>query len=73
MRTRKTITEAVLNLFDCWHDESKFDPQLDIAIRNWARNDGVLHLRLERADKQRIEAIATMFERFNLIRFRFLS
>lgn len=61
----ETITEAMLNLFDCWHDESKFDPRLDLAVRNWARNDPKLLVRLDSADKQRIEAITNMFMRFS--------
>jgi len=61
----ETITEGMLNLFDCWHDESKFDPQLDLAIRNWARSDSDLRVRLDSADKQRIETVTTLFRRFN--------
>ncbi len=60
----QTITEAMLNLFDCWLDASLFDAPLDLAIRNWARNDSDLNARLDRADKQRIDAIAGIFVRF---------
>lgn len=60
----ETITEAMFNLFDCWLDETLFDARLDLAIRNWARNDADLQVRLEKADAARAKAIATMFERF---------
>ncbi len=60
----ETITEAVLNIFDCWLDTSLFDSKLDLAIRNWARNDPDLQARLDQADSQRIAAIAATFERF---------
>ncbi|PVA10693.1 TetR/AcrR family transcriptional regulator [Pelagivirga sediminicola] len=60
----ETICEAVLNLFDCWLDDSLFDSRLDLAIRNWARNDAALAARLERADARRKTAIEAMFLRF---------
>lgn len=57
----KSITEAMLNVFDCWYDSALFDAPLDLAIRNWARNDARLHARLERADESRIAALVEMF------------
>jgi len=60
----QSISEAMFNLFDCWLDDELFDARLDLAIRNWARNDPDLQARLDRADKQRSEAIAAMFRRF---------
>ncbi|MCP3970089.1 MAG: TetR/AcrR family transcriptional regulator [Rhodobacteraceae bacterium] len=60
----ETICEAMFNLFDCWLDNSLFDARLDLAIRNWARNDATLRVRLEEADRRRAEAIASMFRRF---------
>ncbi|MFD1342298.1 TetR/AcrR family transcriptional regulator [Litorisediminicola beolgyonensis] len=60
----ETIAEAVLNLFDCWFDPALFDGPLDLAIRNWARNDAGLQARLDRADARRQAAIEAMFARF---------
>ncbi|WP_299927593.1 TetR/AcrR family transcriptional regulator [uncultured Pelagimonas sp.] len=60
----ETLTEAMFNLFDCWLDERLFDAKLDLAIRNWARNDPALQLRLDKADAARAKAIKAMFERF---------
>ncbi len=60
----ETICEAVFNLFDCWIDETLFDSRLDLAIRNWARNDPALQARLDQADETRTRAIAAMFRRF---------
>lgn len=60
----ETICEAMFNVFDCWLDEELFDARLDLAIRNWARNDQNLQVRLDKADKMRSTAIAAMFERF---------
>lgn len=59
-----TISEAIFNLFDCWLDADLFDSALDLAIRNWARNDAALQLRLDRADARREAAMAAMLERF---------
>lgn len=59
-----TICEAVFNLFDCWLDADLFDSRLDLAIRNWARNDADLQQRLDQADARREAAMAAMLERF---------
>lgn len=60
----ETITEAMFNLFDCWIDDGLFDARLDLAIRNWARNDADLQERLDLADKKRSAAIEALFKRF---------
>ncbi|MGR3614956.1 MAG: TetR/AcrR family transcriptional regulator [Paracoccaceae bacterium] len=59
-----TICAAVFNLYDCWVDDALFDARLDLAIRNWARNDPALQSRLDRADTARTTALAEMFTRF---------
>lgn len=60
----ENICEAMFNLFDCWLSEDLFDARLDLAIRNWARNDPKLHGRVVQADRLRQEAISAMFRRF---------
>ena len=59
-----TICEAIYNLFDCWQDADLFDSRLDLAVRNWARNDAALQTRVSRADDLRREAITDLFRRF---------
>ncbi|MCT4553300.1 MAG: TetR/AcrR family transcriptional regulator [Pelagimonas sp.] len=59
-----TLAEAVFNLFDCWLDPNLFDSKLDLAIRNWARTDPALQLRLDEADTRRQDALTAMFRRF---------
>lgn len=61
----ETITEAVLNLFDCWIDPELFDARMDFAIRNWANNSPELKIILDQTDQQRIDAIRAMFSRFD--------
>ena len=60
----ESICEAMFNLFDCWLDDTLFDARLDLAIRNWARNDPKLQARLDKADATRSAAIMAMFKRF---------
>lgn len=60
----ETVCEAMFNLFDCWLDNDLFDAPLDLAIRNWARTDPALQIRLDRADARRQSAITAMFARF---------
>ncbi|MEP2947508.1 MAG: TetR/AcrR family transcriptional regulator [Lentilitoribacter sp.] len=60
----ETITEAMLNVFDCWLDENLFDARMDLAIRNWARNNSELQARLDLADAKRAKALFDMFKKF---------
>ena len=62
-RPAHTITEAVLGLFECWIGETKFDPRLDFAVREWARRSPDIHRQVDAADAARIQAIAAMFRR----------
>lgn len=62
-RPAATISEAVLNVFECWVDETAFDPRLDFAIREWARRAEAVRRVLDRADEARVAAIAAMFRR----------
>ena len=59
----ENICEAVFNLFDCWLDDTLFDARLDLAIRNWARNDTQMQQRLDHSDDQRKQALINMFVR----------
>ncbi len=61
--TASNICEALFHLMDCWLNPTLFDASLDLAIRNWARNDAELQKRVSDADRQRIEAVSNMFAR----------
>lgn len=64
LRPATCISEAILNVFECWVDRRLFDPQLDVAVRLWARrSDDVLAI-VESSDLQRVEALARMFDRY---------
>ena len=64
----RTVNTALFNLMDCWLDPTLFDARLDLAIRNWARNDATLAARLDAADNARIAAVHDMFLRFGYSR-----
>ena len=59
-----TITQAVLNLFDCWITPDLFDAKLEFAMRHWALSDPALAAIYAATDTQRIAAICAMFTRF---------
>ena len=59
-----TLTEAVLNLFDCWVTPALFDSELEFAMRHWARSDPALAATFASADSARIDAICALFSRF---------
>lgn len=63
LRPAQTITEAILNVFECWANEDLFDPRLDIAVRLWARRDAAVLAVVTSADQQRLDALTGMFTR----------
>ncbi len=76
MRPAPDIIRAVVNVFECWIDETLFDPALDIAVRLWARRSAEVRRVVLEADQLRIDALRRMFlrhgyaEREALIRAR---
>ena len=59
-----TISEAMLNLFDCWYDDDLFDSRLEFAMRTWALTDPAVATAMSEADATRVAAIAALFRRF---------
>lgn len=59
-----TITEAVSNVFRCNIDTRLYDPQLDFAIRDWARRSETVARVLSDSDAIRVNALKQMFLRF---------
>ncbi|HKR85747.1 MAG TPA: TetR/AcrR family transcriptional regulator [Terriglobales bacterium] len=60
----ESITEAILNVFDCWLDQRLFDSRFEFAVRNWAQRSDDVAAEIAEADEQRIEALKAMFIRF---------
>ncbi len=59
-----TLDDGILALFAVWTDHRRFDPDLDQAVRDWARYDDSLRDRVKAEDAARVQAIARFFERF---------
>lgn len=59
-----TITEALLNLFDCWYDQDLFDSRLEFAMRTWSLTDASVAAAMSDADARRVVAITELFRRF---------
>jgi AcrR family transcriptional regulator len=62
--TAATITEALLNLFDCWYDDDLFDSRLEFAMRTWSLTDPAVAAAMTEADTARVAAITALFRRF---------
>lgn len=59
-----TISEAMLNLIDCWVDPDLFDSRLEFAMRTWALTDPDVAAAMSEADATRLAAITALFRRF---------
>ena len=60
----ETITEAMLNICDCWLNSEIFDSRFEFAVRSWARQSGDILGDVQEADQKRIEALKRLFMRF---------
>ncbi|MHA6687237.1 TetR/AcrR family transcriptional regulator [Mesorhizobium sp. A556] len=63
-RPAASITQAVLNVFECWLDASLFDPQLDFAVRAWSRLSAEVRRVVNEEDDARVAAVCAMFKRY---------
>ncbi|CCM76039.1 TetR/AcrR family transcriptional regulator [Rhizobium mesoamericanum] len=60
----ETLAEAMLNVFDCWLDSRLFDSKFEFAMRSWAlQSDNILQ-EVQKADRTRMDALASIFKRF---------
>ncbi|MEO1140360.1 MAG: TetR/AcrR family transcriptional regulator [Pseudomonadota bacterium] len=59
----ETLDDGILALFAVWTDHRRFDPDLDQAIRDWARYDDALRAKVKVEDDARVAAIAEFFVR----------
>jgi len=60
----ETVTEAMLNVFDCWLKPDLFDAPFEFAIRSWAVQSPNVLDEIQTADQQRLNALKQMFLRF---------
>ena len=59
-----TISEAMLNLIDCWVDPDLFDSRMEFAVRTWSLTDPQVGAAMASADATRLAAITALFRRF---------
>lgn len=64
LRPAPDVILALTNVFECWIDETLFDPELDIAVRLWARRSEPVRAVVLRADQMRLDAIQKLFLRY---------
>jgi AcrR family transcriptional regulator len=60
----ESISEAILNVFECWLNPELFDSQFEFAVRSWALQSAEVAAEIALADEARINALAAMFRRF---------
>ncbi len=60
----ENITEAILNVFECWLNPELFDSQFEFAVRSWALQSAEVAIEIAAADEARVAALAAMFRRF---------
>ena len=63
-RYADSVVEAMLNVFDCWLDESLFDSECEYAVRHWAMQSPEVAKAVALADEQRLEALIRMLMRY---------
>ncbi|MBX2831709.1 MAG: TetR/AcrR family transcriptional regulator [Rhodospirillales bacterium] len=60
----ETVTEAMLNVTDCWLNPELFDAKFEFAIRGWSVQSPELLKEIQAADQQRLDALKQIFVRF---------
>ena len=60
----ETVSEAMLNIIDCWLMPDLFDARLEFAVRSWSVQSDDVMAEIEKADQQRLDALAKLFIRF---------
>jgi AcrR family transcriptional regulator len=60
----ESISEAILNVFECWLNAELFDSQFEFAVRSWALQSEEVVAQVALADEARISALTGMFRRF---------
>ncbi|MEM5340505.1 TetR/AcrR family transcriptional regulator [Paraburkholderia azotifigens] len=60
----ENICEGVLNVFDCWFDDTLFDSRFEAAVRSWTIQDPEVAKEISIDDTRRIDALVRMFVRF---------
>lgn len=57
------LQQGILDLFAVWVDHTRFDPELDQAVRDWARRSEPVRESVAQEDTNRVSAIAAFYSR----------
>lgn len=60
----ESLTEALLNLMDCWLKRELFDSKFEFAVRSWALQSPEVAADILRADMIRLDALSRLFLRY---------
>jgi len=60
----ETVSEAMLNIIDCWLMPDLFDSRLEFAVRSWSMQSDDVRVEIEKADQQRLDALAKLLIHF---------
>lgn len=61
----KSLSEGIFSFFETCLDIERFDPRLDLAIREWARRSSDIRLEVDSADTVRVQALTEFYQRFD--------
>ncbi len=64
MDNASSLSNGIFEFFETCIDTSRFDPRLDLAVREWARRSPQIRNQVDRADKLRIESFQSFYARF---------
>lgn len=58
-----SLDDGILSLFSAWLSPDRFEPGLDLAMRDWARRSEPVSQAVNKADEQCMNVMAAFFER----------
>ncbi len=60
-----SLADGILRFFETCVDAARFDPRLDLALREWARRSDSIHQLVDAEDSARIDALRQFYQRFD--------
>jgi AcrR family transcriptional regulator len=64
VETVTSLVDGILNYFETCIDSTKFDPRLDLTIREWARRSETIRKLVASEDTQCLNALSQFYQRF---------
>ena len=65
IETASSLADGILRFFETCVDDSRFDPRLDLALREWARRSESIRELVDGEDEARIDALRRFYRRFD--------